>query len=176
MPLKSFIRLHKKLSEKKYFVSGTRILLNEKFTFEVITNHLPIYNYTFLNWICVWLKRDCDRFLGLMKLPLGILRKFRPKSWHGVKGCNIAAWKDDFLLISGFDENYIGWGYEDSDLVIRLINNGIYRIDGHFAIPVIHLWHKIQDRTKSEYNYSILQEKINNKIAVCQNKSETEDF
>lgn len=41
-----------------------------------------------------------------------------------------------FLAVNGFDEAYEGWGFEDSDLAIRLINLGMQRKLGLFATTV----------------------------------------
>ena len=48
--------------------------------------------------------------------------------WQGAKhefGCL----ERRFTKINGFDESFIGWG-RDSDLVVRLINNGVRRKEG----------------------------------------------
>ncbi|MCU0612601.1 MAG: glycosyltransferase [Candidatus Eisenbacteria bacterium] len=43
-------------------------------------------------------------------------RLCRPKLRSGVSG----VWREDLLLVDGFDENYEGWGNEDDDLGRRL--------------------------------------------------------
>ena len=53
---------------------------------------------------------------GLFKsyrLPKPIVKVNR--DMYGLLGCNLAVWKDDLLAV-GFDEDYEGWGREDSDL------------------------------------------------------------
>ena len=34
-------------------------------------------------------------------------------------------WKKDLIKVNGYDENMTGWGREDSELSVRLLNNGI---------------------------------------------------
>lgn len=104
-----------------------------------------------------------NRFAPLLTLPLGALRNIFPRKWCGAKTCNLALWRRDFVAINGFDENFEGWGYEDSDLVIRLIKNGVYRKSGHFALPVLHLWHPFACRVGSEQNYARLQQTLKGK-------------
>ena len=53
--------------------------------------------------------------------------------------CNLAVWRSDFYQANGFDELYEGWGYEGPDLIIRLIHNGVRRLEGRFGVPVLHL-------------------------------------
>ena len=60
--------------------------------------------------------------------------------------------------VNGFDERYQGWGYEDSDFVIRLIRSSIYRKSGRFAIPVFHCWHPENNRTDTEQNLARLNQ------------------
>lgn len=60
--------------------------------------------------------------------------------------CNLAAWREDLVAVNGLDESYSGWGLEDSDLVIRLLRSGLRRKSARFATPVLHLWHREQDR------------------------------
>jgi predicted glycosyltransferase involved in capsule biosynthesis len=74
--------------------------------------------------------------------------------------CNLAIWKDDFYAVNGFDECFNGWGYEDSDLIVRLIHNGVKRKEGRFALPVLHLWHKQNDRHQQAHNYQLLMQRV----------------
>lgn len=158
IPRTSFVRQHQKLAEDNYFVAGNRILLSPDFTNEVLQNQLALQQWS--AWC--WFKNFCcgriNRFLPI--LPLGNLyhRYLRRTRWQGVKTCNLGMWKKDFLAVNGFDESYSGWGYEDSDLVIRLIRNHVLRKDGHFAVPVFHLWHPENNRSREPINYQKLKE------------------
>ena len=58
------------------------------------------------------------------------------------------------------DESYVGYGREDSDLVIRLINAGVYRKEGRCATPILHLWHPDQDRSAWGANDALLSEAL----------------
>ncbi len=106
-------------------------------------------------------KNKINRLSALLKLPLGYARLIQPKKWQKAMTCNLALWKNDFITVNGFDENFNGWGYEDSDLVIRLIHAGIHRKEGRFAVPVIHLWHPQNDRNEHDNNYQRLITRIN---------------
>jgi hypothetical protein len=44
-----------------------------------------------------------------------------------------------------------------------LINSFILRKDGQFALPVLHLWHAENDRSKTEANINYLSFSINSK-------------
>lgn len=168
VPRTSFIARHKKLAEYGWFVVGNRILLTKDFTEEVLHNSLAIFQWHFWQWLKVYLQKNINRLLPLIYLPLNNLRKLQKRKWQGAKTCNLGIWKKDFLAINGFDENFSGWGFEDSDLVIRLIRNGILRKDGHFAIPVLHLWHQENSRTNEKANLARLHETINSQNIVIE--------
>jgi GT2 family glycosyltransferase len=81
------------------------------------------------------------------------LRYLSPKRFKGVKGCNFASWKTDLVRVNGFDESYVGWGYEDTDLLLRLFNAGVRRKSGKFSVPILHLWHPQNDRGSERKNF-----------------------
>jgi GT2 family glycosyltransferase len=159
--LSHFISRHRFLAQENCFVPGNRILLNQKFTQTVLNEHLPLYQqscFTFLKWR---LQNKINRLTPLIYLPFNNFRLYRSKHWGNAMTCNLAMWKIDFFAVNGFDELFQGWGYEDSDLVIRLIHLGVKRKEGRFALPVLHLWHKQNDRTNQESNYQLLIERLN---------------
>jgi predicted glycosyltransferase involved in capsule biosynthesis len=77
-----------------------------------------------------------------------------------VRTCNLGLWTDDFRSVNGFDELFEGWGFEDSDLAVRLLNLGVRRKYGAFATGVLHLWHREYDRTREGGNWQLLQQRI----------------
>jgi hypothetical protein len=88
------------------------------------------------------------------------LRKLNPHTWHGAQTCNLAVARADLDRIDGFDGSYVGWGLEDSDLVIRLLHAGVRRKDGRFATGVLHLWHAQNDRSQLSVNQAKLDATI----------------
>lgn len=162
VPFPDFIEKHRLLAESHWFISGHRILLEEQLTKKTLLALLPIYQDSTLQWLSHYFHRQSNRLFPLLRLRLNKLRKWQAQHWQGAKSCNLALWKEDFLTLNGFDERFTGWGYEDSDLVIRLIRAGIYRKSGKFAIPVIHLWHPENDREKEKINFNLLKQLTEN--------------
>lgn len=148
-----FIARHRRLAETGYFVPGNRILISERFTPRVLEQNLLLHRQSPLFFLKHWLKRDINRLLPLFDLPFERWRYRQPQSWQKAMTCNLGVWKQDFISANGFDEVFEGWGYEDSDLVIRLIHLGIKRKEGRFAAPVLHLWHRQNDRSQHDANY-----------------------
>ena len=160
--LPDFVGQHKYLAEKNWFVAGSRILLSAPFTLNVLKEQIPVYNWRMNQWITARIKKDINRLSPFFSLPISNpLRKVTPNSWKGVMTCSMAAWRTDLIKINGFDESYSGWGLEDSDIAIRLIRSNIHRKSARFLLPVLHLWHKENDRTQLLENRLRLNELIN---------------
>jgi len=155
-----FISKHRRLAEAGHFVPGNRILLSRAFTAEVLGKALPLYLRNWPYFCLLRLQGRINRVLPLLQLPLGRLRHLQPRKWEKAMTCNLAVWKNDFIAVNGFDELFEGWGYEDSDLVIRLIHAGVRRKEGRFAVPVLHLWHPHHDKSRQDINYQRLMERL----------------
>src|SRR5664280_2768383 len=123
VPLPDFVGQHKYLAEKNWFVAGSRILLSSVFTLNVLKEQIPVYNWGMNQWITARIKKDINRLSPFISLPISnLLRKVTPNSWNGVMTCNMAVSRKDLIKVNGFNEDYVGWGLEDSDLVIRLLH------------------------------------------------------
>lgn len=162
IPRRDFVEKHAKLAEAGYFVVGNRVLLSQDFTKSVLAQAevkgLKLYDWSFFRWFWARCLGYCNRCLSFIALPLtSPWRKRKTLVWKGAKGCNLGIFKSDLIRINGFEENFTGWGYEDSDLVIRLLSAGIKRKEGRFALTVIHLWHKENDRRKEKENWLLLE-------------------
>jgi predicted glycosyltransferase involved in capsule biosynthesis len=70
------------------------------------------------------------------------------------------------IAVNGFNEDFVGWGFEDSDLAIRLIRAGIRVKSGRFATNVLHLWHPESSRSNIENNKALLKNSWSNDIKV----------
>lgn len=162
-----FIQNHKIISEKGFFARGNRIMLSENFSNILIKENRNINLIGFMKYIKLRLQRDINRIIPIIRFPHYPFRKTKKKEWRGAKTCNLGVWRDDFNNINGLDESYIGWGREDSDFVVRLINSGIYRKEAVFSTGLLHLHHKINSRENFSRNDKLLSEAIlNNKTYI----------
>ena len=138
----NFLRRHARLAERGHFVHGSRVRLGRDLSRVALAHDLRLGRWRTSRWLRERLRGRTNRFAPLLRLPLGPLRRVSPRAWRGVKGCNLAMWRSDLLAVNGFDEGFEGWGFEDNDLVLRLIRHGVRRKEGRFAVPVLHLWHE----------------------------------
>lgn len=164
IPRPNWIQQHLALSEKHAFVAGNRVLLDETLSHAIETHRISFTDLFGLNVLRH--KEHINRLIPLLKIPLGSMRKLKPTSWAKVRTCNLGVWRQDFLAVNGFDEAYEGWGFEDSDLAIRLINLGMQRKLGLFATTVFHLYHRENDRHLADINCQRLEQRLQNKIIL----------
>jgi glycosyltransferase involved in cell wall biosynthesis len=153
-----FVAAHRMLAEPGWFVTGNRILLSRKLTEAVLAKGLAAEEWSFAALLLERARGGVNRLLPTLRLPLGPLRKFQRESWEGAQTCNLAVARRDLDRVDGFDGVYVGWGLEDSDLVVRLLHAGVRRKDGRFATGVLHLWHPQNDRSQFATNRTRLDE------------------
>jgi glycosyltransferase involved in cell wall biosynthesis len=147
IPRPHFISVHRRLAEPGWFVTGNRVLMSRALTERILAEASEVELWGAKDWIALRGQGKINRLAPLLPLPLGPLRKLRPKAWRGARTCNLAVWRRDLDRVDGFDATYAGWGLEDSDLLIRLLRTGVRRKDGNFATGVLHLWHPENDRS-----------------------------
>ena len=81
----------------------------------------------------------------------------------------MAFFRKDCININGFNNEFEGWGREDSEFVVRLLNSGIKRKNLRFSAIQYHLWHNENSRNMLQKNNNILDETINNSLVRCKN-------
>lgn len=171
IPRTDFIAHHQRLAEVGWFVVGQRILLSEAFTARMLkpfaqqselADNTQLDNvgaWSVNQWLWPYLRRDINRLLPLLPLPYPF-RKWRPQKWQGAQSCNLGVWRQDILNINGFNEAFQGWGHEDAELVVRLLQQRVRRKEGRFAVPVLHLWHPLESRREETLNRYRLEQQL----------------
>lgn len=137
-----FVADHAWLAEGDRFVAGSRVQLYPELTGELLKDPAGVPDFSRGALFSLWLKRHIRRIHPIIKWPFQAFRYRRPERWQGAVGCNIAVWRSDYDRVNGFDNEFIGWGREDSEFIMRLIHNGVTRKDGKLASYVLHLHHK----------------------------------
>ena len=77
--------------------------------------------------------------------------------------------KQDCIRVNGFNNDFEGWGREDSEFAARLLNNGLVRKNIRFNALQFHLFHQDNPRSSLKKNDLILEKTINKKLVWCQN-------
>jgi glycosyltransferase involved in cell wall biosynthesis len=149
-----FIEDHLRLSKPGTFICGTRCLLKQELSSEIIAMAKPLA-------LPVRDKRIDKKYNGYRNIPLSYLLYFIQRSQKNTKyvlGCNMAFWKNDLLTVNGYNEEFKGWGKEDNDLAIRLYNAGIKPRVIKFAGIIYHIYHKEASRENFSANETLLKE------------------
>jgi len=161
VPQHDFVQRHRQLASERAVVTGSRILLDETLTQQVIGQKLSLPDEGISFWAQQRMGSHVNKIAPLfIKLPDLRWRNIEQFKWRGIKSCNMSAWRSDLEGVNGFDASFVGWGHEDADLVIRLANYGVYRKLGAYATEIFHLWHREQPRTHASPNYERAKARI----------------
>jgi glycosyltransferase involved in cell wall biosynthesis len=158
----AFIADHRRIASRGYFTQGVRILLAPALTSRLIA--------------------DPSRLPTLMSSGIGALRRTYAvhapalsravrglaNSVIAVKGSNQAFWRDDLLAVNGFNEDFVGWGPEDKEIVERLHNCGTRRQTLLFGGIAYHLHHEPAAREHRAPNEAILEETRARRLSRCE--------
>jgi glycosyltransferase involved in cell wall biosynthesis len=159
VPQRNFISQHRRLAQPGYLVQGSRILLDEDATARVLGQHVDLQALAAGEKLAWRRSGAINKLLPLLMTLPNLCRTRRSFTWRRIKSCNLAVWRADLELVNGFDETFLGWGYEDSDLVVRLFNAGVRRKDGAFATEVFHLWHQDNPRDQVSSNRAVVMQR-----------------
>ena len=152
-----FVAAHRRLAQKRCVVAGQRILLSEDFSKACFGSSDIAWRESFRELMRLSRSGKINRCLPAVSLNLDCLRLRRPTKWQLLRGCNGCLFREDFMAVGGQDEAFEGWGYEDSDMAMRLINSGCRIKGGGFTSPCFHLWHREADRTMAKDNLKRLE-------------------
>jgi glycosyltransferase involved in cell wall biosynthesis len=138
VPHPEFIADHRRLARRGTFIQGHRALVRQGASTWFGVNGLL-----------------CDRRRAFWRGQLqGLKHAFRwpcplvrvRTDLRGIRGCNLALWREDLVRCNGYNEEFVGWGREDSELAVRLMNLGLRRLDARGWAICWHLWHPPADR------------------------------
>jgi glycosyltransferase involved in cell wall biosynthesis len=87
---------------------------------------------------------------------------------RGVRGCNLGIWREHLLKVNGYNEAFVGWGREDSELAVRLMNLGTRRLDVRGWALCFHLWHLPASRSSLPTNDELLAQAQRGHASRCE--------
>lgn len=157
-----FVEDHCKYKMQGSFIQGHRVLLGKS-----ISEYITYKNCNFFSLLKFVLTREVKNISNALRLPMPLIRI--SQGLKGIRGCNMSFYKKDLLLVNGYNEDMVGWGREDSELAVRLYNNGIKRKDVKFRLCVYHLYHDEFPKSRLHKNDEILLETLKKHITYCRN-------
>jgi len=158
-----FIRDHLNSAKSQYFIQGSRVLVSENISKQRLISKDIHFNF---------LSKGIINRVNTISIPLLsqiITRYYGAKDHAGVRSCNLSFWKQDAININGFNEDFEGWGREDSEFVVRLLNSGIKRQNLKFGGVGYHIWHPENSQQLLQKNHTLLEEAVKNGEKWCNN-------
>ncbi len=150
VPHPGFVADHRRLSNPVTFVQGHRALI-EKRAAEFFGSGDFVRDRRRALW-----QGQLRGLKHAFRWPVPLKRVRR--DLRGVRGCNLAIWRSDLVSVNGYNEAFVGWGREDSELSVRLMNLGVRRVDVRGWAICYHLWHAPVSRNQLQANDRLLEE------------------
>lgn len=146
---RDFIKDHLRFAQPGTFVCGSRTMITAERSKELIDQRISRLSA---------LQAGIRHRLNGMRCPLMGHLFYRTKSHNpmALRGCNMAFWRKDLLRVNGYNEEMLGWGREDNEIVCRLMNAGVRKRTLKFGGIVFHLHHSTQTRNRLNVNDEIL--------------------
>ena len=158
---KDFVRDHKVLAQSNVYLFGSRVNIQEKFLPKLFASQKIKFGF--------FDKGIKKRTRNLRVPALSSLYKTSDKMSDKMRGCNVSFWKKDVIAVNGYNEEFEGWGREDSELIIRMMHNGVLGRRLRYRGIVYHIWHKVKDQSRFETNDSLQEKAIAKKSKWCEN-------
>jgi glycosyltransferase involved in cell wall biosynthesis len=155
-----FIFDYKKNLHENSILVASRVFLSETYTDELIqTKNITINTSN---------KNIEKNKIASFRIPWLHYFVKGDKAYHGARGGLLGMFKKDYIKVNGFNEAFTGWGREDSEFFVRLINSGVKRKNIKFAAITYHLWHPILSRKSLPENDILLEKSIAEKRVWCE--------
>lgn len=142
-----FISDHLELAEKGCFVCGSRILLDDETTQQLLDGQKDphkLFKWALNNMRSRWLRH----YLAF---------RYAKNNFTRMRGSNMAFWRKDLMDINGYNEDFVSWGYEDWELAYRLIYLGDRKKFLKMGGVSFHLHHGKASREGEEVQRKILE-------------------
>ncbi len=158
---KKFIEDHVNKIEKGTYLYGSRVNIKEDSVSSILENQIlefNIINNTIKN-------RTRAIYSPLISNGYSKNELFSDK----YRGCNTSFFKSDFEAVNGYNEDFKGWGREDSELAQRFHNYGLKGKRLRYCGIVYHIYHKELSKKQLSKNDSIEKKTVSEKKVWIEN-------
>lgn len=156
-----FIRDHITKAEKGVYLYGSRVNIEQGYLPTLFDKQQV--DFSFLS--AGIKKRTRAIYSSLLSKKYKSHNTFSKK----YRGCNTSFFKSDFISVNGYNEEFKGWGREDSELAIRFHNNGVLAKRLRYCGIVYHIYHKELSKNNLNTNNKIEVDTIENSRVWCVN-------
>ncbi|MBC8052878.1 MAG: glycosyltransferase family 2 protein [Sphingobacteriaceae bacterium] len=160
---KKFISDHIAFSKSGSFVRASRIYLDQKLSKELLVS--KSIKFSIFN-------KGLSNKLSALHVPfLWNYFEYNYKSKgderYEIHGCNMAFWRKDAIAVNGYNEDFKGWGPEDKEFVVRLLNSGVKKRFIKMGGQVFHIYHNENMKENLNSNLSIFKDAIKDVKTFC---------
>lgn len=156
-----FVEDHLAGIEKETFLYGSRVNIKPGAVQKVLGMKKPRFSL----WSAAIKNKSRNVRIPLFQKLYGPQSRFSEKT----RGCNLSYWRKDFLAVNGYDETIEGWGREDSEFVLRMLNNKTEGKRLRYGGIVYHIYHPEESRKFVEKNSRIQDRTISEQRKWCKN-------
>lgn len=158
---KDFIKDHLEMREENTYLFGSRVNIQEDLLPRLFSSKKIEFGF---------LDKGINKRTRNLRIPVfANLYKRNIELSSKLRGCNLSFWKSDFIDINGYNEDFEGWGREDSEMVIRMMNNDVLGRRLRYRGIVYHIWHRVKDQSRFEINDGLQQNAVQEKSKWCEN-------
>ncbi|WP_285163750.1 glycosyltransferase family 2 protein [Shewanella goraebulensis] len=159
----NFIEDHILHAKKNQVLAGKRVRLSQRFSQRVISSNEQVSPVSALFY------SERGRKNAIRSTLLSRYRSKVSRDADSVFSCNFSFWRQDAINVNGFNCDFIGWGAEDKEFCIRLINNGAVKKQLQHSAVCYHLYHPELSRQMADINQKIYDDAILKQLTHCKN-------
>lgn len=162
IPCSTMIEDHLRYAEPGHFIQGHRVLLGQK-----ISNSFSHKDISFAKVMGLAIRGQVGNSFNALRLPVPLIRV--SQNLKGIRSCNMSFYKKDLIAVNGFNEDFVGWGKEDSELALRFYKYGLKKKDLKFRACCYHLYHPQFSRDRLEKNIALFDKTEKQNEFFCKN-------
>ena len=155
----SFVKDHLRYAKKGSYLSGSRVTLKESYLQSLFKNQKIKFNA---------LSKGLKKRGRALHLPL-LSTFYKDSEDFNLKnrGCNMSYSRADFISVNGYNEDFEGWGREDSELGRRFHNYGLLNRRLKNIAIVYHIYHYEKPKDNLSKNHEMELDAVEQKTVWC---------
>jgi len=157
---KHFIEDHLQFAQKGFYLFGSRVNIQASLLKELFLKKITHFDF---------FSKGIKKRGRTIRIPFMMnFTKIVEKRSSKLRGCNMSFWREDFIKVNGFNEDLVGWGIDDSEMIERLHNIGIKGKRLKFAGIAYHIYHNEQSKSHLEINHEIERQTKEKKLTYIE--------
>lgn len=159
-----FISDHVRFAKKNSVVRASRIYLNKEISREMLDSRRIDVNL---------LNKGVSNVFSAFRVPFmwplfETSYKNTGSERYEIHGCNMAFWRKDAIAVNGYNESFKGWGPEDKEFVVRLLNIGLEKRFLKLGGIAYHIYHEENTKINLSSNEREFMETISSRRTYCE--------